>query len=112
MNQKKTYPITKKTRIKFIYPAQQFELSENPRPDGSLGILYLASILRNNGYYVEILDMSVGDETDTLESTFYNRIPIDEDHIRVGMPLEELDSKVKGFDIIGMTSIFTPHHLL
>lgn len=111
MHQNGAYSITKKTRIKFIYPAQQFELSENPRPDGSLGILYLASMLRNNGYYVEILDMSVGDDSDTLEETFYNRVPFDENHVRVGLPLEKLESKVKGFDIIGVSSIFTPQTL-
>jgi len=111
MHLKKAYPVTKKTRIKFIYPAQQFELSENPRPDGSLGILYLASILRDHGYYVEILDMCVGDESDSLEETFYNRVPFDESHVRVGLPLEKLESKIRGFDIVGITSIFTPQTL-
>ncbi|HKY38363.1 MAG TPA: hypothetical protein VJN18_20610 [Polyangiaceae bacterium] len=32
----------KRARIKLIYPAQQFTRTEVPRPDGSLGLLYLA----------------------------------------------------------------------
>ena len=89
----------KRTKIKLVYPAQQFELTENPRPDGSLGILYLAGILRDNGFDVSILDMCVGDAEDALEETFYRRVPIDQEHIRVGMPL------------VGVTSIFTPQTL-
>ena len=61
----------KNTKVKLIYPAQQFELTENPRPDSSLGILYLAGKLRDNNFDVSILDMLVGDETDDLKETFY-----------------------------------------
>lgn len=98
----------KKTRVKFIYPAQQFEISENPRPDGSLGILYLASMLRNHGYPVSVLDMCVGDEGEDLSQSFYNRTPIDDDHIRVGISVDSLKEKLKDVDIVGVTSIFTP----
>jgi anaerobic magnesium-protoporphyrin IX monomethyl ester cyclase len=103
--------ISKKTQIKLVYPAQQFELSENPRPDGSLGLLYLAGVLRDNGYGVSILDMCVGDEGDELSDTFYRRVPIDDEHIRVGMPVEAMLGKVADCQIVGVTSIFTPQTL-
>jgi radical SAM superfamily enzyme YgiQ (UPF0313 family) len=97
-----------KTKVKLIYPAQQFELSENPRPDGSLGLLYLAGKLRDSNYDVSILDMCVGDENDSLDDTFFNRVPLDDTHIRVGMSDEKLKSKLDGVNIVGVTSIFTP----
>jgi len=101
----------KRTKVKLIYPAQQFEVSENPRPDGSLGLLYLAGKLRDNDYDVSILDMCVGDSKDSLDDTFFNRTKIDDDHIRVGMSVEKLCTKLKDMDIIGVTSIFTPQTL-
>jgi hypothetical protein len=79
-------------------------LSENPRPDGSLGLLYLAGVLRDSGYGVSILDMCVGDEGDELSDTFYRRVPIDDEHIRVGMPVEAMLGKVADCQIVGVTS--------
>jgi radical SAM superfamily enzyme YgiQ (UPF0313 family) len=91
-----------------VYPAQQFTRTEVPRPDGSLGLLYLAGILRNNDFDVSILDMCVGHEGDDLQDTFFRRTDIDEGHIRVGMSPDRLCTELKGIDIVGVTSIFTP----
>tara|TARA_Y100000590_G_scaffold465321_1_gene637298 strand:- start:5306 stop:6811 length:1506 start_codon:yes stop_codon:yes gene_type:complete len=98
----------KNTKVKLIYPAQQFELTENPRPDSSLGILYLAGKLRDNNFDVSILDMLVGDETDDLKETFYRRTKIDEKHIRVGMSIDHMLTKIEKHKLIGVGSIFTP----
>lgn len=95
-------------RVKLVYPAQQFENTENPRPDGSLGLLYLAGALRDNGIHVSLLDMCVGEAGDRLEDTFLHRVKIDEEHVRVGMSPEVLAERLRGYNILGVTSIFTP----
>ena len=95
-------------RVRLVYPAQQFENTENPRPDGSLGLLYLAGALRDNGIHVSLLDMCVGEKGDRLEDSFHHRTKIDDEHIRVGMSPELLAERLKGYNIVGVTSIFTP----
>ena len=69
-------------RIKLVYPAQPFLLTEIPRPDGSLGLIYIAGALRQAGFEVSLLDMCVGDENDLPENAFHRRIPIDDEMIR------------------------------
>ena len=72
-------------RLKLVYPSQPFLLSEVPRPDGSLGLLYIASALREAGYDVSVLDMAVGDASNSLQHSFFRHTPIDEDTVRVGL---------------------------
>jgi anaerobic magnesium-protoporphyrin IX monomethyl ester cyclase len=98
----------KNTRVKLVYPAQQFAKTEIPRPDGSLGLLYLAGTLRDHGFEVSILDMCVGQDGDALEDTFFCRTEIDDAHIRVGISTDRLREELRGFRIVGVTSIFTP----
>jgi radical SAM superfamily enzyme YgiQ (UPF0313 family) len=101
-------PSSRSTRIKLVYPPQQFDVTENPRPDGSLGLLYLAAKLRDDGFPVSLLDACVGDDEDDLSESFYNRTRIDETHVRVGLSPERLKQKLAGHRIVGVTSIFTP----
>ena len=97
----------KKARVKLVYPAQIFTKNETPRPDGSLGLLYLAGILREHGIDVSVLDMCVGEEGDDLKDTFLNRKRIDENYFRVGISQEMLRKKLHGYNIIGVSANYT-----
>jgi radical SAM superfamily enzyme YgiQ (UPF0313 family) len=94
--------------VKLVYAAQQFLKTEIPRPDGSLGLLYLAGLLRDHSIDVSVLDMNIGEEGDSLDETYLRRIPIDEEHLRLGMSCDLLKEKLAGCNIVGVTSIFTP----
>ena len=41
------------------------------KPEGSLGLIYLASALRDKNFQVSLLDATVGNDNFTLEETFY-----------------------------------------
>ena len=97
-------------KIVLVYPPNQLMDIEMPRPDGSLGPLYLAGALRDAGYEVEVLDASVGSSEDKLSDTFENRVLLPNGLTRIGMTpdrLREYFSK-GNFDIVGISSNFTP----
>src|SRR5271170_8041775 len=50
-----------------MYSALQFGPEEMAKPDGSLSLPYLAGALREAGYGVKILDVSVGDIDEPIE---------------------------------------------
>lgn len=93
-----------------IYPPNQLMDIETPRPDGSLGPLYLASALESLGWQVDILDASVGSQDMSLEDTFYRNIKQDNGLTRIGMSFDEIALHVylNNFDFVGITSNFTP----
>jgi len=93
-----------------LYPPIQFMDIETPRPDGSLGLLYLASALEAQGIKIDLLDASVGDATKSLEQTFYRNVKQDNGLTRIGMSFEEIAHYVTAgnYDFIGISSIFTP----
>jgi radical SAM superfamily enzyme YgiQ (UPF0313 family) len=95
-------------KVKLVYPAQRFLMTETPRPDGSLGLLYIAGMLRREGIEVSLLDMGVGDAQDRLEDAYQRRVRIDDENVRVGISAERLKDKLAGYDVVGVTSIFTP----
>lgn len=100
----------RKPRPRFIllYPPLQFMQGELAKPDGSLSLAYLAGALRRCGYEVKILDCSVGDETTKLSDTFFHSIQLPNKLFRVGMATEAILERVSAFDVVGITSIFTP----
>ncbi|PPR31509.1 MAG: 2-hydroxyethylphosphonate methyltransferase [Alphaproteobacteria bacterium MarineAlpha6_Bin6] len=83
---------------------------ETPRPDGSLGPLYLASALEKVGIETEILDASVGGKDYSLNDTFYRRIRQGNGLIRIGMNFNEIADYVEkgNFDFVAISSNFTP----
>lgn len=97
-------------KILLVYPPNQLMDIEIPRPDGSLGPLYLAGSLRNAGFEVELLDASVGSSEDKLSETFHNRVLQPNGLIRIGMTPERLREYLTkgGYDIVGISSNFTP----
>ncbi len=93
-----------------VYPPIQFMDVETPRPDGSLGPLYLASALERAGVYTDILDASVGAPGHDLRNTFYRNVRQQNGLTRIGMSFEEIaDYVAKGnYDVVGIHSNFTP----
>jgi radical SAM superfamily enzyme YgiQ (UPF0313 family) len=83
---------------------------ETPRPDGSLGPLYLAGALEQAGYEVDILDASVGPENGRLEDTFYRSAMQPNGLVRIGMTIDAIREFIaKGeYNVVGINSNFTP----
>lgn len=93
-----------------VYPPIQFMDVETPRPDGSLGPLYLASALESKGIETDILDSSVGAVGYTLANTYNRNVRQANGLTRIGMSFEEIAQYVaKGnYDVVGIHSNFTP----
>ena len=77
------------------------------KPEGSLGLIYLASALRDKNFQVSLLDATVGNDNFTLEETFYREEKQPNGMIRVGMEIKDILKEVECFDVVGLTSIFT-----
>ena len=95
-------------RFILIYPPQHF----NPRfgavkPDGSLGLLYLSSALRNSDFDVDVVDTCVGDSESRLKENFFSPTILPNGRYRVGMSCEKIVELVSGYDVVGIPSIFT-----
>ncbi len=94
--------------ILLLYSPQRFDKRFGAvKPEGSLGLIYLAGALRDNGYNVKVLDCSVGNDDHQLEETFFRQTPLENGMTRVGLPIEEIVRQSRDFDIIGISSIFT-----
>jgi radical SAM superfamily enzyme YgiQ (UPF0313 family) len=91
-----------------LYSPLQFSPGELAKPDGSLSLAYLAGALREAGYEVKIIDCSVGDESSDLQDTFFRTSPLASGLIRVGMSADSILKKAAEYDVIGVSSIFTP----
>lgn len=100
----------KNIKILLVYPPNQLLPIETPRPDGSLGPLYLAGALEAAGFEADILDASVGRERDDLNATFYRSVKQANGLIRIGMAVGEMSATIVegGYDIVGISSNFTP----
>ena len=77
------------------------------KPEGSLGLLYLAGALQDNNFHVKVLDCSVGDERHAIKDTFYRQTELPNGMVRVGLTAHEIVHIAKDYDVIGITSIFT-----
>lgn len=97
-------------KVLFIYPPNQLMPIETPRPDGSLGPLYLAGALRQIGIDADVVDATVGTDEDTLENTFYTSVIQPNGLTRIGMSWERIEEFLakKSYDIVGINSNFTP----
>ena len=79
-------------KVLFIYPPNQLMPIETPRPDGSLGPLYLIGALRTIGIEADLLDA-------TAEK--FDQIVMQESGlIRVGMDADQLSERIAGYDVI------------
>src|SRR3990167_88947 len=96
-------------RVIIVYPPNQLMPIETPRPDGSLGPLYLAGALRQIGIEPDLLDCSVGTPKDDLKDTFYRSVPLENGLVRIGMSPERIAEVFsKGYDLVCIHSNFTP----
>lgn len=102
--------LKKEPKVLLIYPPNQLMDIEVPRPDGSLGILYLAGALRQEGIEVDVLDASVGSDQDNIKDTFFRRVKQPNGLTRIGMTIERIREFVAQgkYNIVGISSIFTP----
>lgn len=94
-------------RFLLMYSALQFGPEEMAKPDGSLSLPYLAGAIREAGYDVKILDVSVGDKGEPLEDSFFNTQLLASGLIRCGMSTDAIVKQIEDFDVIGVSSIFT-----
>lgn len=92
-----------------MYAPQRFNLRFGAvKPEASLGNLYLAAALRDGGFDVNILDCCLGNERYSLEQSFYRQTPLPNGMIRIGMAPEDIIREVADYDVVGISSIFTP----
>ena len=97
----------KDPRFVLVYAPQQFRLDDSAKPEGSLGLPYLAAALERRGYEVDILDTCVGTDAHSLKSTFYRREMLENGLIRVGMADDAILKEIAPYDVVAVTSIFT-----
>lgn len=78
------------------------------KPNGSLAYPSLAGALLRHGTEVSIYDACVGDASDDLAEVFYNSArELPTGLLRTGVSDERILEAVDGYDIVGLTSIFT-----
>lgn len=95
-------------RFILLYPPQHFDPRFGAvKPDGSLGLLYLSSALRNADFDVDLLDVSVGSSISGLDKTFYTHKKLPNGRYRVGMSCDQIVEAVADYDVVGISSIFT-----
>ena len=99
-----------KSKVLLLYPPLQFMPQEAPRPDGGLGLLYLAGALEDAGVGVDVVDAVLGPEQMDLENSFYRQECQSSGLTRVGMSFDDISELVAagGYNIVGIHSNFTP----
>src|SRR3989344_838758 len=102
--------MTKEKKVLLLYPPNQLMDIETPRPDGSLGPLYLAAELERRGNCVDILDASVGTQEHFLENTFFRTVKQGNGLIKIGMDFDEIAryATKNNYSVVGINSNFTP----
>lgn len=97
----------KNIRILIIEPCNQHPTFERVRPNGSLGPAYLIGALRRYGFSADYLDATVGPIEGDLSKSFFNREPMENGNIRVGMKEVDLYEVISNYDLIATSSIFS-----
>ena len=79
------------------------------KPEVSLGNLYLAAALEEKGFQADILDCCIGnDPKHSMQESFERIINLSRGMVRVGLSEETILKEVESYDVIGVSSIFTP----
>ena len=94
-------------RVLVMEPPNQQLPIDTARPNGALGPAYLVGALRAAGIEADYYDGTVGNDDDSLERTFYNRVKQENGTIRYGASAERLAEVFSGYDVIALSSIFT-----
>jgi anaerobic magnesium-protoporphyrin IX monomethyl ester cyclase len=95
-------------RFLLLYPPLQFAPGEMAKPDGSLSLAYIAGSLRRAGDDVRIIDCAVGENGQPLDESFFHLISLPNGMRQVGLPVDSILSIAAEYDVIGVSSIFTP----
>ena len=96
-------------RFLLMYSPQRFNMLLGAvKPEASLGNLYLAAALRDAGFNVNILDCCLGNDRYPLEESFYRQTPLPKNMVRIGLSPENIIKEAADYDVIGISSIFTP----
>lgn len=95
-------------RFLLLYSPLQFGAGETAKPDGSLSLAYVAGSLRRAGYETRVLDCAVGENGQPLTETFFRSTRLPSGLLRVGMSVESILAIAAEYDVIGISSIFTP----
>ena len=100
---------TKEPKFLLMYAPQRFNLRLGAvKPEASLGNFYLAGALRDAGFDVDVLDCCLGNKKYSLEESFDRQVPLPNGMVRIGMAPEDIVREVADYDVIGISSIFTP----
>lgn len=94
-------------RVLVMEPPNQLLPTDTARPNGALGPAYLVGALRAAGIEADYFDGTVGWPGESLERTFFNRVPTGHGTIRYGVTNDRLAEVVSGYDIVATSSIFT-----
>ncbi|WP_254910160.1 B12-binding domain-containing radical SAM protein [Micromonospora sp. NBS 11-29] len=95
-------------RVLLLYPPNQSLPGTMCKPNGSLAYPSLAGALRRHGTEVAIYDACVGNGTDSLDEVFYgSATELPSGLLRTGVPDERILTDAAGYDVVGLTSIFT-----
>ncbi len=99
----------KEPRFLLMYAPQRHDPTYGVvRPEVSLGNLYLAAVLEKEGFEVDILDCCIGNEKHSMEESFNRVTPLSGSMVRIGLSPEAIVKETSGYDVIGVSSIFTP----
>ena len=94
--------------VLLLYPPNQNLRGTICRPNGSLAYPSLAGTLRRHGTDVAIFDACVGNDRDDLNEVFFgSSTELPSGLLRTGVSDERILEEVAGYDIVGLTSIFT-----
>lgn len=94
-------------KVLLLYPPIQTDPASLPKPNGSLAYPCLAAALLAHGVETRIFDACVGNEKDDLAEVFYKSSPLPNGLTRTGVSDARIIEEAAGFDIIGLTSIFS-----
>ena len=101
--------MVKEPRFLLMYAPQRHDPTFGVvRPEVSLGNLYLAAVLEKEGFEVDILDCCMGNERHSLEESFNRITPLSNGMVRIGLSPDAIIKEVADYDVIGISSIFTP----
>ncbi len=78
------------------------------KPEVSLGNLYLAAALEENGFQADVLDCCIGNEKYSMSESFERITPLAGGMVRVGLSPDVIIKEIENYDVIGISSIFTP----
>ncbi len=100
---------TKEPKFLLMYAPQRHDLKYGVvKPEVSLGNLYLAAALENNKFEVDVLDCCIGNERHKMEEAFNRIVNLPNGMVRVGLSPETIIREASEYDVVGVSSIFTP----